>query len=158
MTKEITKAIILQEIQDKFKLRELIPGKFTFSEEVIPVYNIAQHLGAWTVKEQTKSITGLGGTYFFTVPDDEFWTLRAYMPIFGATGAHTMAGVYLSGRPVVGDLIYLDLKAGQDVSYLVNLPVPVQINAGTTIAMNCDGYTSTQSVTLHIDVLVEEVR
>ena len=44
MTKEITKSFILQQIQDKFRLREFTAENFLFSETVIPIYNVENHL------------------------------------------------------------------------------------------------------------------
>ena len=158
MTKEITKAIILQEIQDKLKLREFEPANFLFDETVVPVYNIESHLAAWVVETQTVSITSADAFLFFTVPQTERWTLRAYMLIFGMTGAHKASGVYIAHRPAPSGYIYLDLKKGQDVSYLVNLPVPVLLGPNTRLYVLIDDYTSTQSLDIKIDVLKEEIR
>ena len=159
MTKEITKAFILQEIQDKFQLREWIPGKFTFSEEVIPVYNIEPHLLKWVVQARTLSITSATNFDFFEVPPAERWLLRAYMVIFGATGAHKGSGLYVSNRPASpANFIYLDLKAGQDVSYLVNLSCPVVLEPGNHLRYLIDNYTSTQDLTIYVDIQKEEIR
>ena len=158
MTKEITKAFILQQMQDKFKLRELEPSKFTFSEEVIPVYNVEQHLLHYEVEHLTQSITSAGATNFFYVPATERWTLRAYQVIYGATGAIKGTGLYISYRPATEDFIYLDMKKGQEVSYLVNLPVPVILEPNSRLAYLIDTYVSTQNLTIDIDVQIEEIR
>ena len=159
MTKEITKAFILQQLEDKLGLRELEPEKFCFSEEVVPIYNIEPHLGHWTLKKATVSVTGTGLVFFFKVPANERWTLRAYQTIF-MTGAFTTAGVYIDTRfgGSSADFMYLDLAAAQNVSYLVNLPVPVVLESGARIFHNIDGYTTTGDLMLTADLLVEEIR
>ena len=156
MTKEITKARIIQEIQDKFKLREFSPEKFLFNETVVPIYNVEPHLGKWEIKRKTTSITSISYPTFFTVPESEKWTIRAYQPTF-MTGSYSIAGV-LVGRPDATTYIYLDLKAAQNVSYVVNLPVPVIVQPGEVIFVNVDGYTTTGDLLLHMDVMVEEIR
>ena len=158
MSKEITKAFILQQLQDKFKLRELEPEIFRFSEQVIPVYDIEQHLMTWEVVESTVSITSAASFVFFTVPDNERWTVRAYMLVFGMTGAHKATGVYICYRPGNTDCIYLDLKKGQEVTYLVNLPVPAVLQPNNRVNVVFDTYVSTQDLTLRMDVLKEEIR
>ena len=158
MTKEITKANILQEIQDKFKLRELMPEKFSFSEMVIPVYDIESHLGKWDTETKTVSITSIAGFTFFTVPANERWFLRAYQLVFGATGAIKATGVLIINRAGAGDYIYLDMVKGQEVSYVINLPNPVLLNPGNRLQIYIDTYVSTQNLSLIIDVLKEEIR
>ena len=159
MTKEITKAHILQELGDKFQLREFEAEKFLFSELVVPVYDIAPHLTRHEVKHKTISITSAASFLFFTVPQNERWILRAYQVIFGMTGAHQGSGLYISYRPTFGaDMIYLDLKKGQDISYLVTLVSPVIIQPDSKLNYTIDSYTSTQSLTIDIDVTIEEIR
>ena len=159
MTKEITKAIIIQEIQDKFKLREFEPEVFTFSERVTPIYDIREHLTHWEVKQETESITS-GSTpfLFFTVPDKEQWRLRAYQLIFYNAGAYQVSGLYISHRPGAGDYIYLDLKKNQADSYLVNLSTPVILQPSNRLYVLVDTYVSTANLKLLIDVEVEEIR
>lgn len=156
MTKEITKAYILQQIQDKFKLREFEPEIFRFSEMVIPTYDIDSHLGTWEVKVETKTITSIGSKVVATVPQNERWTLRSYQTTF-MTGAYTIAGIMI-GRPLTAKYIYLDLKAAQSVSYLVNLPIYAVLQPGEALLANVDGYTSTGDLRVNLDVLVEEIR
>ena len=158
MTKEITKAYILQEIQDKFTLREFEPDKFLFSETVIPIYNVAPHLTKNEVRHNTISITNAGAFVFFTVPENERWFLRAYQVIFGATGAHKGTGLYIGDRPGAGDYIYIDLKKNQEISYLVTLDTPVRIQPGSNLRYLIDTFVSTQNLTIDIDVEIEEIR
>ena len=158
MTKEITKAFILQQLQDKFKLREFEPGKFLFSETVLPVYNVEPHLSTWEVLETTVSITSAAAFNFFIVPDNERWTLRAYQLLFGMTGAIKASGLLISHRPTYLDSIYLDLKKGQEVSYLVNLPQLVVLQPGNTLRVLIDTYVTTQDLTVHVDIKREEIR
>ncbi|MCK4529248.1 hypothetical protein KAW18_17935 [candidate division WOR-3 bacterium] len=159
MTKEITKARILQEIEDKFKLREWIPDKFTFSEEVIPVYNIEPHLQKWEVEDTTVSITSASGFTFFTVPQTERWLLRGYNVIYGMTGAIKGSGLFIDHRPTDNThYIYLDLVKGQEVSYILNLPVPVVLEPGNRVRYLIDTYVSTQDLSIFIDVQKEELR
>ena len=158
MTKEITKSIILQEIQDKFKLRELTPEKFTFGEEVVPTYDVSQHLVTGIVKAKNISITSAAAFVFFAVPQDERWFLRSYQVIFKAVGAYTVSGAYVGYRPLITDYIYLDLTAAQSTSYLVILPSLVQLDKPNQLFINVDGYTSTADLEVDIDVLVEKIR
>ena len=158
MTKEITKAFIIQQIEDKFKLRDFEPEKFLFSETVIPVYNIEPHLSAWEVKASTVNITSAEAYTFFTVPDTERWTLRSYQLLFQATGAIKASGLLVSHRPLTADSIYLDLKKGQEVSYLVNLPQLVVLQPGNLLRVLIDTYVSPQDLIVRIDVKREEIR
>ena len=158
MTKEITKAYILQQLQDKFKLREFEPGNFLFSETVIPVYNIEPHLSTWEVKEKTVNITSADSFTFFTVPFNERWTLRAYQLIFQMTGAIKASGLLVSHRPTDPDYIYLDLKKGQEVSYLVNLPQHVVLDPENMLKVLIDTYVSPQDLIVRVDVKREEIR
>ena len=157
MTKEITKSIILQEITDKFKLREFAPANFLFDETVVPVYNVEQHLEEWWQKYRTESITATGGQHYFSVAQDERWHLKRYDVVF-MTGAFTIAGIYItrSNRDPSDAYIYLDLTAAQNTSYHVN--TDVILNRGDTISANVDGYTTTGNLRLYIDFEKETVR
>ena len=157
MTKEITKSIILQEIQDKFKLREFADAKFLFDETVIPVYNVEQHLAHAEVKEKTVSITsGPAGFLFFTLPWTERWSIHTYNIIF-MTGVFSVTGLMVARR-LDADYIYIDMTQGQTTSYTVNLPKDIICNPGDTLRVYVDGYTSTGNLMLRLDTTVEEVR
>ena len=158
MTKEITKAEILQQIQDKFKLREFEVAPFLFDETVIPVYNIEQHLTRFEVRHTTVSITSADAFLFFVVPLDEQWTLRAYQVIYGMTGAIKGTGVYATWRPGLYDYIYFDMTKGQEISYLVTLPAPVILAPQTRLFYLIDTYVSTQDLTIDVDISVETIR
>ena len=157
MTKEITKANVIQEIQDKFKLRELEPEIFSFSERVVPVYSIEQHLEQWWQKYATRPVTGTGAISFFEVPKDEKWYLNRYDVVF-MTGTYTIAGVYIqrvNRFPSVA-FSYLDLTAAQNVSYHVE--TDVVLTPGDCIYGNIDGYTVTGDLRLYIDYKTEKIR
>ena len=158
MTKEITKAFILQEIQDKFKLRELEPDRFTFSEQVVPVYNVKEHLGLYRVSFAQKTATSTGGLEFFEVPDNEQWVVNGYNVTFMGVVTVTVAGVYITRVPLSDSILYLDLSAAQAVSYCVNLPKSLLLKSGDTLNICIDGYTSTMDLRLYIDVLKETIR
>jgi len=159
MTKEITKAYILQELGEKLGLREFEAEAFRFSEEVVPVYNIEPHLGRWEVGIAQKSITaGPQGYLFFTVPQNEKWYVRGYNIIFMAAGAYKVTGVYIDRRIPTVSYIYLDMVEGQTVSYAKNLPVPAELNPGMRLYVYVDDYTSTADLQLSIDVLKETIR
>jgi hypothetical protein len=159
MTKEITKANILQEMQDKFKLRELIPEKFSFSEQVIPTYNIEQHLEYRYATFNVVSVTSAAGFLFFTVPANEKWTLNGYNVMFMAAGAYKVSGVYITRvKRMTGAIFYLDLKEGQTVSYAVYLATSIILEAGDTLSILVDDYTSTADLRLYIDYMLEEIR
>ena len=158
MTKEITKAIILQEIQDKFGLREFEPANFLFDEKVVPIYNVGQHLITAATQTKAISITSASGFLFYTVPQNEKWSLRSYELIFGSTGPHKATGLYISRKDTPGPTIYLDMKKGQEVSYLVNLPTLVTLRPGDGISVYFDTYVSTQNLSVVIDYTREIIR
>ena len=155
MTKEITKARILQELENKFKLREFEKDSFLFSETVVPIYNIDPHLVRYRGDSNTVSITSAAAFEFFKVPEDEIWTLRGYNVIF-MTGTYTIAGVYHK-RPTTA-YHYLDLTAAQNVSYAVNLSAPAILDSGDSIWINVDGYTITGNLMMRIDYKEEKIR
>lgn len=157
MTKEITKAFVLQRITDELKLRELEPEKFAFSELVIPVYNIEKHLKNWEIMESTKSVTGIGGLWFLSPAMNERWTLNGYTVIF-LSGVYTVAGVYIIRNDAVANFVYLDLAAAQNTSYTVNLPKSIELEFGDRLLINIDGYTSTGNLQLFGDINVEKIR
>jgi len=157
MTKEITKAIILQEMQDKLKLREFDPAAFLFDETVVPVYEIAPHLLKTVVKSKTLSITSGPDPYmFFEVSGTERWHISGYNVIF-ITGSYKVAGMLLY-RKMIADYFYIDLTKNQTVSYAVNLPKELVVNPGEKIFLYVDDYTSTGNLELRLDVKVEELR
>ena len=161
MTKEITKAHILQQIQDKFSLREFEAAKFLFSETVLPIYDMGRHLYEQWQKHVTESVTEMGTVLFYSVPDDEQWTLSRYDVVF-MTGAYTIAGIYIV-RPVAhrnpgSAYIYLDLAAAQNTSYHVELHHPVVLEPHSFIYASIDGYTTTGDLRLYIDYMMEKMR
>ena len=159
MTKEITKAFILQQMQDKFKLRELDPEIFRFSEEVVPVYNIEQHLEAWKARYTEISITGTGATHIINVPDYERWSLWRYDVVFMGAGAYTVAGIYTRrAADTITSFCYLDLGVAKSASYHIELSQPVVLQPGDRLYVNVDGYTSPQNLRLYYDYKIEEIR
>ena len=157
MTKEITKAFILQQIQDKFRLREFEPAKFLFDETVVPVYNIDEHLEEWRQTYVSMSITSTGGSTFQYIPSDERWHLKRYDVVF-MSGVFTVAGVFIvrKSRSPTDAYIYLDLTAAQSVSY--HKETDVILTPGDVIKINIDGYTSTGDLRLYMDYQKEEIR
>jgi hypothetical protein len=158
MTKEITKARIIQEITDKFALRDLEPETFAFSEMVLPVYDIEQHLGEWETTFVSLSVTAIGGVQYYSVPYDEEWLLDAYNIVFMGAGAITVSGLFIERKNDPNKYIYLDLTAAHTVSYCVVLPHPFLLQPGDTINVNIDGYTSTQDLRLYINHRKEKLR
>ena len=158
MTKEITKAYILQEMQDKLKMRELEPEIFSFSERVLPIYNIEPHLATREIIQKDLSITSTGGITFFTVPQNERWRLKAYSLVFLGASTFTICGGFIQRGPSAANYIYMDLKAEQSASYLVVNSPHVVIDPGDLIKVNIDGYTSTTSLRMMVDVEKEEIR
>ena len=153
MTKEITKAFILQQIQDKFKLRDYEHEKFVFSETVIPTYNIEQHLVDYSAAYKTVSITsGSSGYEFFLIPENERWALATYNVVF-ITGVYGVTGLYIvrAKRTHDGAMAYLDMTAGQTTSYAKHLPQPVILDAGDRVYLYVDSWTSIGDLRLYID-------
>jgi len=160
MTKEITKTIILQEMQDKLKLREFEPSNFLFEETVMPVYDIEEHLKHATARLLSLSITSIGGKHVYTVDDNEKIYLNGYDVIFMASGAYTVAGIYISRvlKLSASATVYLDLTAAQSASYHISLPFPLALYPGDSIMVNVDGYTSTADLRIIFDYNREEIR
>ena len=159
MTKEITKSIILQEIQDKFKLREFADAKFLFDETVVPVYEIHDHVRHWRSIREDATAIGTGVLRLTTVPANEKWLLRAYSVVF-QSGAFTIAGVYIlrKDHDAATNFSYLDLTAAQNVSYLRTLPEAVSLEPGDQLNVNVDGFTTTGTLMLYLDYMREEIR
>ena len=160
MTKEITKAFILQQMQDKFGLREFEAAKFLFSEQVIPVYEIGGHINKFFIQKETVSITSGAptGFLFFTVPENERWTFTNYNITF-MTGTYTVTGVYIV-RISSGTVnsLYLDQVLGRSGSYAINLATPVVLESGDSINILVDGYSVTGDLRLTVDTMMEEIR
>ena len=160
MTKEITKAYIIQQIQDKLGLRDMEPERFRFSEQVIPIYNIESHLQRGDIISETKSVTSAPYAHtFFLVPENQRWTLRTYNIIFMAAGAYKVTGLFITrARSGGSQLMYLDMKLGQTVSYVVDLPKAVLLYPGDKINIYIDDYTSTADLRVYADVTKEDIR
>ena len=161
MTKEITKSILLQQIEDQLKLREWEAARFLFSETVIPVFDLREQIQEPAVNYQEMAISAAPvGILFFTVPVDERWYLNRYNVVFMAAGAYTVTGVYVHRKKEkrYGSFIYFDMVAGQSVSYTHDLPNPVRLDSGDKLYIYIDGYTSPADLRLYIDYIVEVVR
>ena len=158
MTKEITKAIIIQQMVDKFGLRALESEIFRLSEQVIPIYNIEQHLQTWKTEYLISTVASTGAKLLYVVPDDEIWYLSGYDVVFMAAGAYTVSGVYISRKSSIAVFHYLDLTAGQTISYSKDLPKLETLQAGDRIYINVDGYTSTADLRLYINYMMEKIR
>ena len=161
MTKEITKAYILQQMQDKFGLRDLEPETFRFSEMVVPTYDIEKHIESATARFQTVSVTaGPAGYLFFTVSPTLRWTIQGYNIIFMAAGAYTVTGLYIvrALEKFADSFIYLDMTLGQSASYAVNLPKPLTLESGDKIYVYVDSYTSTANLRVYLDYVEETLR
>jgi len=160
MTKEITKAIILQRLVERFGLREFTPSKFLLDETVIPTFDIQHALGNWRSSySNTPTITGTGPVLVCGVPDHEKWHLRAYTVTF-VSGSVTIAGLYIKRIDCrsATDFSYLDLTAAQSVAYLRTLPEMVTVEPGDMLYLNVDGYTSDAVLRVDYDYKMEEIR
>ena len=161
MSKEITKARILQQLEEKFSLRELDPEIFRFSEMVMPTYDIQREIEHFTAQYFTVSITsGPAGFALKVVPRNERWHVRGYNVIFMASGAYALTGIYIKRHLELlsNSFIYLDMKEGQTASYAVNLPQPVVLEPTDVIYVYADSYTSTADMRLYLDYSLEEIR
>ena len=156
MTKEITKAYIIQELGDRFKLREFEPEPFTLSEQVVPIYDVENHLQKIERLTKTVSITSSGAVYIFGVPENERWYLQRYNVIF-MTGVYTIAGAFV-GRHSFTEYTYLDLALAVAASYTNDLSKAVRMDASDTFNVNIDGYTSTGDLLIIAEVIKEEIR
>ena len=157
MTKEITKAIILQQLQDRLKLREFDPAKFLLDETVVPTFDIRGELEVSTLAQNTKNITATGASGFFIVPQNERWRLTRYDVVF-MTGAFTVAGMYWRKGDSVDNFVYLDLKAAQDTSYHITVNPAVVMPPNSFLNVNVDGFTSAGSLRVYIEYIKEELR
>jgi len=156
MSKEITKSIVLQQLQDRLKLRDYETAKFLFDETVVPTFDIREELQQHQLNVASVNVIAAGNVFLFRVPFTERWTLERYDVVFMGAGAYTVAGVNINRGGV--DSVYLDLTAAQTVSYHVELPKPVVLGPLDELWINIDGYTSPQFVRLYIDYIMEEIR
>ena len=159
MSKEITKAHIIQEIEDKFKMRDFESAPFLFDETVIPTYEISPHLETRTIKSKTLSITSATFFEFFIVPADERWIFANYNLTFYNIGAYKVTGLFVTRTSSgAGAYIYLDQTAGQTGSYAVHLNTPVTVDPGDKLSVLIDTYVSTANLRLGVDVQLAKIR
>ena len=161
MTKEITKAYILQQLEDKMGLREFTASPFLFDETVIPVYNIEQHLQQQWSGYIEVSIIDTGGVLLLSVPADQRQTFARYDVVFMGISTCTVAGVYVkrrSGHNPTGSFTYLDLTAAQTVSYHIDLHTPVMMDPDDKLYISIDGYTSPMNIRFYYDYIREDIR
>jgi len=158
MTKEITKTIILQQLQDRMGLREFAPAPFLFDETVIPTFDIGGEFQTIEIEYEQVSITEAGAALFFSVPEDEAWRLTRYTVVFMGAGAYTVSGVYWRKLGEPENFMYLDLTAAQSTSYHVNIIHPPRLPPRAYLYVNVDGYTSTQNLRLYIEYIKETIR
>ena len=160
MTKEITKAYILQQLEDKMGLREFTASPFLFDETVIPVYNIEQHLQRQWNGYVEVSVSATGGISLVTIPQQQRRTVARYDIVFMGVSTCTVAGVYVKriNRSPTDAYTYLDLTAAQTVSYHIELPTPVVMEAGDQFCITIDGYTSPMNIRFYYDYIREDIR
>jgi len=158
MTKEITKSIVLQQLQDRMGLREFTPAPFLFDETVVPTFDIGGELRTTELDFAEKNVTGTGGVLFFIVPKNEKWTIKRYDVVFMGAGAYTVSGVYWRKFSDATRFVYLDMTAAQTTSYHVEMIQPPVVPASSNIYINVDGYTSTQYLRLYIEYIKETIR
>jgi len=158
MSKEITKAIVLQQLQDKLGLRDYEVAPFLFSETVIPIYDIGPHFKHRKIEYASRDIAATGNVIFFVVPQNERWKLQLYDVVFMGAGAYTVAGATIRRLDGLPDTVYLDMTAAQTISYHVSVSPGIVLDPADAIGINVDGYTSPQALRLYIDYEVEEIR
>ena len=111
MTKEITKANILQEIQNKFGLRDFEPERFLFGEFVTPVYDIEHHVKTWTTIRYRTQVTGNGAVAILLVPGNKEYNIRR-VNVLHETGANfDIDQVFFDGQSNAVQYLFYDTAA-----------------------------------------------
>ena len=154
MTKEITKASILQEIQNKFGLRDFESERFLFGELVTPIYDIAPHVRNWVTERYRSSVTGNGPVQILYVPADTEYRIRR-VSVLHETGANfDIDQVFLEGVGNAVQYLFYDTVA-PITSGTVKLFEPTQdipMRKGDLIYMwfNVSNYVAGGFVSVHV--------
>ena len=162
MTKEITKANILQEIQDKFGLREWEATKFLFNETVMPIYDIDQHVRKWVCIRGRKPIAGNGAVSFFSVPPVERWHVRR-LSVFHETGANfDIDQVFFYRGATECQYVFYDttspLTSGTVKIFEFPQDIPMEYGELADIRINVSNFVGGGYVALHMLREVETIR
>ena len=162
MTKEITKAIILQQIQEKFGLRELESEIFRFSEMVIPIYDIGMHVKNWDLQRYREEITGNGSLHFITVPDNERWKMRRIIVVAEAGGTYNIAIIYIYHPSHSTDNNYIFYNTVAPIAAgtvtIFEFPQDIPVEEGDNIDINISGFSVGGYTSIHILREVETIR
>ena len=161
MTKEITKVDIIQQIQDKFKLREFETSSFLFSEKVVPTYDIGQHVKQWALHRDRIEITGNGGAYFPDVPQTEQWRIRR-ITLIHETGANfdiTQFAYYATGE-ISFDYLFYDTTTpiASGTVKIFQLPQDLILSHGMRFFITIANFVAGGYVAMHTLREVETLR
>ena len=164
MTKEITKAILLQELKDKFELRDFEAARFLFDETVVPTYDIGEHVKLWESARSRIAIAANGSTHFFRVEMDERWSVRK-IDVFNETGGNfDITQVYLYTDVNTNQFLFHDTVApiANGTVTMFDLPQDIRMeraNGGLEfLYLTVANFVAGGYVTVHMLKEVETIR
>ena len=161
MSKEITKANILQEIQNKFKLRDFEPEKFLFSEIVTPTYDIGDHVKHWESERFREQITANGVAVMCTVPDNERWRIRKVDVINEAGANYLINQVLFYGSATKNQYLYFNytgIASGGIELFSLRQDIFMEHGELDTFRINVASFVAGGYASVHILKEVETIR
>ena len=162
MTKEITKSIILQEMQDKFQLRDFESARFLFDETVIPTYDVGAHVKHWTVTRDRQVVSGNGALFFHVVPYDERWRVRK-IDVYSETGGNfDIDQIFIATAGTEYQYLFFNTAApiANGTVNMFNLPqdIAMQRSMLYTVYINVANFVAGGYVAIHMLREVETIR
>ena len=161
MSKEITKASILQEIQNKFKLRDFEPEKFLFSEMVTPTYDIGDHVKHWESERCREQITANGVTIMCTVPENERWRVRKIDVINEGGANFKINQVFFYGSATKLQYLYFNnagIASGAVEFFPLEQDIFMEHDEMNTLQLNVIDFVAGGYVAVHVLKEVETIR
>jgi len=162
MTKEITKANIIQEIQNKFQLREFTPAQFLFDETVVPTYDMGQHVKAWDMSRGRVAVSANGTLIPYAVPETEQWRIRR-LSLINETGGNFDVDQIFTYHPSVPTAItYVFYNTASPIGTgtvkIFEFPQDIPMSPGEHVMINISNYVGAGYVSVHMLKEVETIR
>jgi len=151
--KKCNKALLLQELIEKFDLQQWEYEPLLFAETIIPVYDIHTHLERWTGKSESITITGNGIKNIHTCPKDERWHIRRW-GLFQVGGDFTWDDLQVDRNGVSVPIRHFD--TGQ--TFTIYEPYQDLILEANHILQVEIAYTAEGDLYSFLDVKVEKIR
>lgn len=157
--KKITKAILMQQLVDRFKLQEHVREEFVFLEEVLPVFELKSLLDDWDIRYTgALGVTAISLIKVLEAPMNERITIRD-IEINQASGTFTYISIILvRNKDVVNKLRYYEWGASQSGRSVLNLAQDLVLDPGDYLEVYCDGFTTNGNLFGTFNCLIETLR